>query len=498
MRSQEFKRLVPLAAWIVAIATLVFAAGKIIGLGFLPGDDALRHAAKAVSGKPWSEILVMGNGFEMDPHPGWHAVLGAIHHWQGGGDPRQATESLVIISIVALMLLFNLATLAWFRWPEAWLAALLAAAILTPNFITLIFLGRPFMFTMAVSATLLLMWSRMEQRPPRCCELAVTLLLIAAAAWIHGSFYQLILPAMGLFLAGRWRQTIWFGVCWAAGSVLGASFTGHPWLFLGQCLRHLSGVFGDYTVSRQLTVELMPSDGDALVVLAVVAMLLWRAGSAEWKLRELIHPIFLMGLLGWVLGLKVGRFWYDWGLPAILIWMGLEFQNQFERHIGRDSVRRLILTVGIALGLFLGVTGDRNSRWTSNLNKQYLLQEDPDLAGWLPGNDGIIYSADMTVFFDTFFKNPTAPWRYALGYESALMQPDDRAVVRKVQWNYGDVRAYAPWVAKMRSQDRLVIPLTWLTTPGVPNIPGLEWHFALNSFWIGRLPQNPVNTGVGR
>jgi len=189
----------------------------------------------------------------------------------------------------------------------------------------------------------------------------------------------------------------------------------------------------------------------------------------------------------------VGRFWTDWGMPAMYLWLTLQLQKQFEHYVDFDSWIRLLVTLGLAVGVFLGITSDRSSRWTSNISKQYLTQDNPELKGWLPENGGIIYSVDMAVFDETFFKNPTAPWRYVQGFESALMQPDDLAVVRKVQWNFGDLRAYGPWVKKMRRQDRLIIPESWLPTTGpartVASIPELEWFRADNNWSIGRLPQ---------
>jgi hypothetical protein len=277
------------------------------------------------------------------------------------------------------------------------------------------------------------------------------------------------------------------------GSFLGASITGHPWIFLDQCVRHLIGVFGEYSLATQLVAELKPTDGNAPMVLAVIAMLLWRARDPDWRAQTLMDPIFIMALLGWVLGLKVSRFWWDWGMPATLLWLALQLQEQMERYLPFDSLRRLFIVFGLALGVFLGMSSDREGRWTWNVSKQYLTQNDADLKGWLPENGGIIYSADMVVFYDTFFKNPTAPWRYALGYESAMMRPDDLAVARNVQWNFGDLRAYEPWVKKMRPQDRLIITPSWLPTSGpartVAAIPQLEWRQAANGWWIGRLPR---------
>jgi hypothetical protein len=487
MNPRELQRYVPLAAWIVVCATLLAVAGKIIGMGYLPADDALRHAAKAVSGKPWSEILVMRPDFAMDPHPGWHAILGAIHRCLNCN-----VETLVIIPVSGLMVLFSMAALVWLKRPEAWLGALLVAAVCSPGFIARLTLGRPYLVTMIVYVVLLLVWTRLEDRRPGWWEIGATVFLIGAAAWIHGSFYQLILPAAGLLLAGRCRQAVWFGALWAAGSFLGASLTGHPWLFLDQCVRHLSGVLGGPVFARLLVPELRPSDADPAMVFAVIALLLWRSRAADWKARDLVNPLFIMGVLGWLLGLQVGRFWWDWGLPALLVWTALELEKQFANSVAFDSWNRLYLTVALAAAVFLGITSDRDDRWTGNLAKQYLTPDNPDLAGWLPESGGIIYSVDMTVFNDTFFKNPTAPWRYVMGFESALMQPEDLAVAHQVAWNFGDLRAYEPWVKKMLPQDRLIITGSWLPTTGFTrgaNIPELEWHHAGNDWWIGRLPR---------
>ena len=76
----SLRRYVPLAVWAIVLLVLLIIPLKIIEYGFLPGDDALRHAAKVVSGKPWPQILVMRPDFPLDFHPGWHAILGAIYH----------------------------------------------------------------------------------------------------------------------------------------------------------------------------------------------------------------------------------------------------------------------------------------------------------------------------------------------------------------------------------------------------------------------------------
>ena len=112
---------------------------------------------------------------------------------------------------------------------------------------------------------------------------------------------------------------------------------------------------------------------------------------------------------------------------------------------------------------------------------------DGPLGGWLPDPGGILYNGDMDLFFQTFYKNPKADWRYILGFEPGLMRPEDLDVLRKIQWNYGDARAYEPWVKKMRAQDRLAIRGT---SGAPPRIPELEWHYAVSHVWLGRLPRH--------
>jgi len=171
-----------------------------------------------------------------------------------------------------------------------------------------------------------------------------------------------------------------------------------------------------------------------------------------------------------------------------VIWVALELQEHFDRHFCPDSAKRLLVTLGIASGVFCGFTSDRDNRWTVNLTMEYYAFDNPDAAGWLPDPGGIIYSSGMDVFFQTFFKQPTADWKYILGFEPGLMRPEDLEVFRKIQWNYGDPRAFEPWVKKMRPQDRMVVHVTGDSSPQVPE---LEWHYIGSGLWVGRLPQTP-------
>jgi hypothetical protein len=189
-----------------------------------------------------------------------------------------------------------------------------------------------------------------------------------------------------------------------------------------------------------------------------------------------------------VLGFKTIRFWADWGWPALMVLTTCDLQLLLEARFAADSLKRLALTGGLAAMTYLAATNDYGSRWTQNLTWSYLTQDNPDLNGWLPDHGGVFYTADMTVFYQTFFKNPNADWRYILGYEPALMPDEDFKVYHSILWNFGDAKAYKPWVDKMRLQDRLVLR-GGRGSP--PNIPQLEWEYGVSGIWIGRLPRIP-------
>src|SRR5271154_1978427 len=91
------RRYVPLMVWTVIILTIFIIPLKIISYGFLPPDDALADAAKAVSGKSWQQILVLGPSYIMDHHLGWHWLLEKIYLWS-----HCSTEMLVLVAVTGL------------------------------------------------------------------------------------------------------------------------------------------------------------------------------------------------------------------------------------------------------------------------------------------------------------------------------------------------------------------------------------------------------------
>ena len=475
------RRYVPLAVWVIVILTLLLIPLKVISYGYIPADDALRTAAKAVSGKTWPQILVLNPVYKIDHEFGWSLLLAKIHQATGAD-----AETLVIFSVVSLFLLVGLAALPWLRYPETWLAALALStvtALLTFRFL----LGRPYLITIAALLSLLFLWRRFGFAQPKAWMAGLMTALIAASVYFHGPWYLWVLPVAAFFFAGQFRWGLTVAVCWVAGVLLGSLLTGHPIEYPLQAIQVVELTTGKHLTQRTLATELQPESGDVNALLILGGLLLLRRLAALIAPPFFRDPAFWLACLGWTLSLKVGRFWTDWGWPALLVMVVCDLQLLFNARLVADSFRRLALAGGLALITFLAVTSDAGSRWTSNLTQQYLTTDNPDLAGWLPEKGGILYSTDMTIFYQTFYKNPTADWRYILGFESTLMRPEDFDVYHKALWNFGDSKAYTPWLLKMRPADRLVIR-GGRGSP--PNIPQLEWNYGVSGIWIGRLPDH--------
>ncbi|MDD3906188.1 MAG: hypothetical protein PHS46_06645 [Candidatus Omnitrophica bacterium] len=472
------REFIPVVVFCLAVAVIVCIPLKVMSYGFLPPDDALRHSAKVISGKAWDQILVLRPEFKMDSHPGWHAILGAVQRAIGCGP-----DTLVFFSVTALFILFCIIPIFFLDFPEAWLVALLAVVVCAPHLMIRLFLGRPYIFTMAVILTLCFLWPRLKEKSAPFAVMGIITALVALSTWIHASWYLFALPVACFFLARQWRAGLRFAICVSIGILAGASLTGHPYLFLKQTLTHMMLAFGDVQARRLLVGEFQPFGGDAITVLLVLSMLIWRKARGKWDVKVIDNPIFILAVTGWAFGFLASRFWTDWGMTAAIFWIMAEINGVFTEVLDPMSWRRAAVAVAVSAVLFLAAGSDVNSRWTYNLTAEYLSREDPKQAEWLPEPGGIIYSDDMNVFYQTFFKNPKAPWKYILGFEPAMMPPEDLAILRKIHWNYESGKAFAPWVARMRSQDRLIVRGSYASRPAIP---GVEWHYAATNTWIGR------------
>jgi hypothetical protein len=478
---------VPAIVWVLVIVILVMLPLRILSFGYLPPDDALRYAAKAVSGKSWAEIVVMRPDVKMDHNPGWNWILKSIHqfaHWD--------TWAIVAFSVVIMFLVFALAPLPWLKRPEIWLASLTLMVLAFPYFADRAFVGRPLFLSMGVTLILLSLWTRPQSESISRSTWALSISLLALAAWVHGSWYLLILLPVSFLLAGQWRKALQLSFCWVAGTLLGALLTGHPFEFLKQSALVPLLALGKNAPLNSLVGEFQPMTGHYPAAIIVVAILVWRHLMNRPIVAVLHDPIFWLAVLGFALGFRVFRFWLDWGIPALALWLAGQLQELLESRIARDSWLRVAVTCALGFILFSFVASDRDGRWSQFGKWESLDARRPEHAGWVPDNGGILYCVNLSVFYETFFQNPHGNWRYILGFEPAFMRPEDLAVYQELWRTLNAVKACAPWVQKMTPADRLVL----LGGPQPqPAMPELEWYYAAENTWVGRLPRGttPAN-----
>jgi hypothetical protein len=476
--------IVPLLIVIMTIWVIVLIPFKIIGYGFLPPDDALWHSAKVISGKNWADVLVLRPDIKIESHPGWHYILGIVHNVT-----KCDTHSLVLFSVVSLFILFTLIPIFFLRRPEAWLAALIAISMANLNCFFRLFLGRPYIITMAALLCIFLLWPKLKDKKVSYPALIFITILIAVSTWIHRTFYIFLIPTVAFFLAREWKAGIRMIICTMAGVFIGAAITGHPLLFIKQTILHLMLVSKSYETQNMLVIELRSMMWDFNIIMLVSGMLFWRALRGKWDKSAVDNPIFIVILLSFVAGLVTRRIWIDVGIPALAIWMAREFEDIFTfAKINIRSLQRLAFSAILAGVLYISITTDVNGRWTTCRPTDYISDEDPAQKEWLPGSGGILYSYDMGIFFRTVYKNPHGDWRYILGSEAAIMPEEDLKILRGIQKSELAYASFEPWVKKMRPEDRLVIGGS---EDRMPNIPALEWKYAARWTWIGKKPNTP-------
>ncbi len=460
----------------MCVATLFLGAYRAVQHGYRPPDDAQRHAAKALSDRSWQEILVVRPEFTMDSHPGWHTILHLV-----AGVTGDDGVALLFFSVVFLFLLVVVPPLFFFKRPEAWIGALLLMIVFAWARMARLFIGRPFIFSIFFILMFCVLWERARDREKPYGVCACYAVLTALSVWIHGTWYLLALPLLALLLCAQWRALLFLSAATALGVLLGAAFSGDPVAFITQMLRHAILAFGKHDVGRQLVGEFQPFGGDPLLLVVTAVLLLWRKARHEQPAECARQPVFVLAMLGWMLGFVAGRFWYDWGWPALLFWIATEIQQAMESGIKRFDTRRPALAGALCLCFFLALSNDAGSRWSTPIPAVPDM-ENEEHRPWLPDEGGIVYSDNMRLFYTMFFLNPRGPWRYVLGFEPIWMPDDDLEIFRNIQLARHADSGYEPWVAKMTEKDRMI-----LQRSSKPNIAGLEWNEVTALIWSGRL-----------
>ncbi len=451
----------------------------VITQNYVPRDDALRHVAKALSGRPWEEVLVIRPDVQLDQHPGWHAFLGTAQHL-GLRKPGH----LIALSVCALAFAVLVAPLAGFRRPEAWAAALLAALLADPALLTRLFLGRPYLVSIAALLFVSSVWTRLADavRPTRL--LVAVSCALALANWMHGNSVLWGLPLAAFLCARQWTAAARFAACAAVGVLGGALLTQHPVAFVHQTLLHTIRALGSGVPSWLLVGEFQPTGGP-LAFVGLTGVILY-AINGRLDLRRLErNPLFWLSLGGWILGLKTLRFWLDWGLPALVVLLAQNIQSWLEARPAPAHFRRLLWTSILCATLTLATIADHGRRWSNETWRTYAPVFAPQNRQWLPDPGGILYNDSMNVFYLGLYLNPWLNYRFLLGYEPALLPDAELKTLRNIQWQGASDPSLAPWIMRLRDIDRILI-----TRRGPPpNYPALEWYAPMPGVWIGRRPQ---------
>jgi hypothetical protein len=471
-----------LSIMILAFSVLIMPP-RIGSMGYVPDDDANRHVGKALSGKPWNEILVLRQGMTADLHHGWDICLTFLHRRFDAGQ-----RGLMAFSITFCFLMFAAAPMFFLRRPEAWLIAVGVIAVFDPFFITRYFLGRPFIIGCGVCAGIFFSWSKFADRQTRYRPLLVLTAVMAAVTWLLPTSAVLFgIPLLGFALAREWRVLVRLGLCIAAGSVAGYVLTGYPLRLAENVAFTLFYAPLQNIPARILVTEFWPVSGNMTVFIILAVLLLMRAARKRWRRQCIDNPLFINAVCGLLLGFVARRFWSDWGVVAAIAWIALEVEEILSEKLAFDSLRRFAFAAAISICLFLIVTSDVQNRWTNTAAFRPVSYDraSPEEKAWFPDSGGVVYNDEMGIFYRTFVNNADRPWRYILGFEPVLMPPEDLAVYRAIRYSNRSFDSYLPWVEKMRPCDRL-----FLTSFGaVPRIPGLEWYCMDRSVWIGRLPR---------
>ncbi|MGI6446833.1 MAG: hypothetical protein ACOX2I_14250 [Candidatus Ozemobacteraceae bacterium] len=467
-----------LFALILFSAVLIYIPFKIMSYGWAPSDDALRHVAFSLSERSWGDIVVIKPEFNTDHNAGWHSVLRYLHKL--GLDKAD----LLTFSVAGLFLLVNFAGLLLVPYPAAWVTALMIVVLTEPAFLYRLLLGRPYLVGIACSLFLFKTWFARPDAPSRlkpAGKYLLSLIFISLTVWIHGSWYLFFLLPFSLILAGRVKPALGLLFCIIPAVLIGAWLTGDFSGFLYFHTVATAKIFTEDILNWMKVTEFKSGIDSIQWVYIAGLMLLYLAFKKKSNISEIFSdPLFLMVLLCRMLGIMTERFWSDWGIPALLFWFALRLSeiSSLTRALENKRVKYGLALFAAVTTVFI-FTHDSNARFSSYVLNPAIDFSQKNLKDWAPGKGGIVYSNTESVFYKHFYEYPDAGWKYILGFESALMPDEDRAIRRQISYNQASPIEFVPWVKKMRPEDRLILYFC-------PNLDEIEWVRGSRFLWIGR------------
>lgn len=448
----ELERRLHLVVRMVLLIALIAASLKIIDYGFVPPDDALRHAATAVGDRPYHEVLLFDEAIPAeDSTPGWHAVLRAVHRVTGFDQ-----YALVSLSIVFFFGVFTLTPLFLLKRPEAWGIALMLAIVANPGVVYRLALGRPFLLSATAVMVFVLIWQRLVDDPRSRSALLACVAVATLTTWLHSTWFLIYAAPFAAVVTGHRRAAMSMLVAVTVGVVLGALLTLQPWSHLTYNVLHVFKTMG--TTPGHLRVsELQPSYGEASHVVWMAILMLGWATLPELRSLSVRHVGVTTALSSWVLAFTANRFWTDIGLPALLALTALFLERVLQARVPARSRLRGVIVASVAAALFLSATSNLVRRWESSPLPQVIRLADEEVGDeWLPGEGGIVYSTEMRVFYSMYLIWPDASWNYVLGLEQGIMPREHLAVLHDFK-ETGSWDSLQPWVDALRPEDRMIV-----------------------------------------
>lgn len=451
---------------------------RIMAYGYMPGDDTLRHTAFAVANRHWGDLLLLDPRFPawMDMHPGWHGFLRAIHDFTGWDQVR-----LVSVSVVLAYWVFTFSGALASGNPPAWFLACAIMSVLEPALLGKLTLGRPLFFTMTAVAVVMLVWTR--RQPLRLpLEIGVVFTALTVNILMHpSSWYLWAIVVPPLVVCRQWRSLLMLVTGWTFALLVAWVVNGaYNGIVLPIEMLRVALLDGK-TLGPNLVSEFQPTGGPVMGLLAMALVLLARTSAGADLRKELFRVDLVLVLTAWIMGLYVGRFWIEWGLPAMAVWFARNIAEGLG--LGVTGFRRRFDTAIVfgmaAATLYLAPTADVGGRYTNALRNPLLMAPFADFAPELPEPGGVLYSVDMTVFYTIFQRMPDLQFRFSTGMEPGLMPAEDLKVLRAIQTT-GLLRDYKPWFDKMTPKDRVL--LRW---PTQPQWEGMEFR-PFYGAWMGR------------
>jgi hypothetical protein len=336
-------------------------------------------------------------------------------------------------------------------------------------------------FSMTALAVMLFLWTR--TRPVRWwLEAMVAFSVFTIAIVMHPSVWYLWAIAFPPLIAcRRWRSLLLAAGALALSIAVASLVNGWYNTLLVPLLVLKLALLQANTVGTNLVGELQPSGGPYWSLMVVMFFLTAKFLRGANLRAEIFQVDFCLMLVAWMMGLFVVRFWIEWGLPAMAVWMSRQIRDGLDLKLsGLSRHWETIGLFGLAAGiLYLGLTANIGGRYTQALRNPLLTAPIEEFAPELPGEGGVLYSASMGSFYTIYHRMPQAQFRFSTAFEPGIMPPEDLKVLRKIQSN-GLLRDYNPWFEQMTGKDRIV-----LDAPAKPEWPGMEFSKFYGS-WIGR------------